>query len=263
MANNTFNIPKIPIVGGPCSGKSTGLVHINEKLTSLGFTPLFVPESATILFNSGLSQSRVGSNYLFQSMLFDYQIQNEIYFDKQASLLGHSGKKSIIILDRSLIDGKAYCTPQIWQQILDERNIKESELYNRYNALIHLDTAPREFYTTENNIRRKDSYEEACALTEQTKQVYVGASHLSMITNRGNFKTKMFDIVSELLRIIGYPKPIEIKKKYVLTGNFTLNDFPDDVPFFVSNIQQYYVLSEDKNLITHVRKRSFNNGMTL
>ena len=39
----------IVITGGPCAGKSTAMSHIQSYFSTLGYTVLFVPETATEL----------------------------------------------------------------------------------------------------------------------------------------------------------------------------------------------------------------------
>ena len=44
-----LEITKIVITGGPCAGKTTALSWIQSNFTKLGYTVLFVPETATEL----------------------------------------------------------------------------------------------------------------------------------------------------------------------------------------------------------------------
>jgi dephospho-CoA kinase len=46
-------IIRICLTGGPCAGKTTALVSLNQVLTQLGFKVLQVPEAATMLMKGG------------------------------------------------------------------------------------------------------------------------------------------------------------------------------------------------------------------
>ena len=48
-----MTITKIVITGGPSAGKTTGLGRIRSAFGKLGYTVLFVPETATELISGG------------------------------------------------------------------------------------------------------------------------------------------------------------------------------------------------------------------
>lgn len=64
-------------------------------------------------------------------------------------------KPTVVFCDRGLMDGKAYCEPNIWRCVLDELGVNEVTLREkRYDAVIHLITAAdgaTEYYSNENN----------------------------------------------------------------------------------------------------------------
>ena len=45
--NKNIEATFIAIDGGPCSGKTTGMVSISDALTEIGMVPFTVPEAAT------------------------------------------------------------------------------------------------------------------------------------------------------------------------------------------------------------------------
>lgn len=53
--NKTVSIQKIVITGGPGAGKTTGMSWIQNEFTKLGYTVLFVPETATELITGGVA----------------------------------------------------------------------------------------------------------------------------------------------------------------------------------------------------------------
>ena len=50
-----MEIRKIVITGGPCAGKTTAMSWIQNEFSKLGYTVLFVPETATELISGGVA----------------------------------------------------------------------------------------------------------------------------------------------------------------------------------------------------------------
>ena len=48
----------IVLTGGPCSGKSSSLAYLTEKLSDHGFMVFVIPETATIITNSGIEPAQ-------------------------------------------------------------------------------------------------------------------------------------------------------------------------------------------------------------
>lgn len=44
---------RICLTGGPCAGKTTALITLNQSLTDRGFRVFMVPEAATLLMKGG------------------------------------------------------------------------------------------------------------------------------------------------------------------------------------------------------------------
>jgi DNA replication protein DnaC len=51
--DNTVNVTRICLTGGPCAGKTTIMASISQDLSQLGYRVLIVPEAATILMKGG------------------------------------------------------------------------------------------------------------------------------------------------------------------------------------------------------------------
>ena len=56
------DIAKIVITGGPSAGKSTAMSWIQNAFTQMGYTVLFVPETATELITAGVAPWTCGTN---------------------------------------------------------------------------------------------------------------------------------------------------------------------------------------------------------
>lgn len=122
------DVQKICITGGPCAGKTTALSTINSYLSSRGFKVYIVPEAATLLMKSGFSIEAQSFTELdaihFQAHLMRTQITLEDIFMSYA--YASLKKPTIVFTDRGLMDGKAYCSNEVWQGVLDE--IGKSEM---------------------------------------------------------------------------------------------------------------------------------------
>lgn len=64
--SHTVNITKIVITGGPCAGKTTAMSWIQSNFTKMGYTVLFVPETATELITGGVAPWTCGTNVDYQ-----------------------------------------------------------------------------------------------------------------------------------------------------------------------------------------------------
>lgn len=255
------NIPKVAIIGGPCSGKTTGLSLSRTRFLELGFIPIIVPEAATTVFGAGLNPKLVNDPIEIQKMLLEFQFKNENFFLNYAMKLLHQGKKPILLLDRGVLDGKAYVSPDQWLVVLDELHHHESDFLTRYSNVIHLDTAPEAFYTTDNNPERfEETFQEAWTQNEKTKNAHVGVEHFQIVTNRGDFKVKMHDFETAILDAIGYPEPLEKEVAFdVLSTSFTPSQIP--IQHSRSEIIQQYLLSEKLGWVERVRKRTFEGNV--
>jgi CYTH domain-containing protein/predicted ATPase len=253
-------IPKIPLSGGPGAGKTTSLSRLRDRLSGLGKTPIIVPETATHIFGAGLSPEVLNHEGLLQESIFEHQLSQEKYFSDRAHVLMTKHHKSpVLILDRTLLDIQAYCSKDEWKRLMVSRNVTQSELDQRYPSTIFLEVAPPEFYTVENNVQRRESYDDAVILNEKTKNAYLG-THMYIADNCGTFETKMSHVEAYALHIIGYPEPIEDEVKYTIDPQFKPGDIPKEVQWVKSTITQDYLVRDDPHWVERIRKRVFDDN---
>lgn len=92
---------------------------------------------------------------------------------------------TVILCDRGVMDGSAYCDENVWQAILDETGWSTIHLRDRrYEAVIHMVTAAdgaQTFYTSVNNQARYENIPEAVALDKRLINAWVGHPHFSII----------------------------------------------------------------------------------
>ncbi len=174
-----------------------------------------VPEAATNLIQSGVHPELVAD---FQKYIIEKQLQNEKFVLGVAKEYLGKGLRSVIILDRALMDGLAYTDDTYFKQLANTFGVKSTiQWLKRYDAVLALDVAPRECYTTENNMARSEDYKGAVLKGEAVKKAWHGANKLLVIENpeQGGFSEKMRRVVNTIFEILGEP-PVELEYKWVV-----------------------------------------------
>lgn len=254
-----MELTKIVITGGPCAGKSTALSRIQEEFTELGYTVLFVPETATELINGGVAPWTCKTSDDFQKFLIKLQIEKEKIFELAASSMPL--EKVLLVCDRGMLDNKAYMLQDVFSQTLSELNLNEVEIRDNYDAVFHLVTAADgavEFYTTANNTARTETPAEAIELDRKLLSAWTGHPHLRVIDNSTTFDNKIKKLIAEISSFLGEPEPLEIERKFLI-------EYPDidwlENSFNCKKIEiiQTYLKSGEKEEI-RVRQRGLNGN---
>lgn len=212
-----MNISKVVITGGPCAGKSTAMSWVQNAFAQMGYTVLFVPETATELITGGVAPWTCGTNVEYQKCQMHLQLEKEKIFEQAARTMG--AEKVLIVCDRGALDNKAYMRETEFSDVLSSMRLNEVELRDNYDAVFHLVTAAKgaeEFYTTVNNSARTESVEEATELDEKLISAWTGHPHFRVIDNSSNFEDKMRRLVSEISSFLGEPEPFEIERKFLI-----------------------------------------------
>ncbi|EKX51647.1 hypothetical protein GUITHDRAFT_102909 [Guillardia theta CCMP2712] len=116
---NSNAIYRVALTGGPCGGKSSSLDAISIDIYT-------VPEVPTILMTGGCKA------------LIDLQIQMEDSFYQIAQT---TGRTSVIVMDRGILDISAYLPPEQWNRLLQVSGLSLDKLLTRYDGVLHLVTA--------------------------------------------------------------------------------------------------------------------------
>ncbi|MBQ9851270.1 MAG: AAA family ATPase [Clostridia bacterium] len=212
-----MEISKIVITGGPCAGKSTAMSWVQNVFTQMGYTVLFVPETATELITGGVAPWTCGTNAEYQKCQLKLQIEKENIFEQAARTMAVD--KVLIVCDRGTLDNKAYMDEVEFAEAVQFIGSNEVELRDNYDAVFHLVTAAKgavEFYTTANNAARTETVEEAATLDDKLISAWTGHPHLRVIDNTSTFEDKMKKLVVEIASFLGEPEPYEIERKYLI-----------------------------------------------
>ena len=254
-----MTIRKIVITGGPSAGKTTGLSWVQNAFTKLGYTVLFVPETATELISGGVTPWGCGTNLDYQKVQMRLQLEKERLFEQAARTI--PAEKILIVCDRGALDNRAYMNDEEFAAVLADVGRTEEELRNSYDAVFHMVTAAKgaeQFYTTENNKARYESAQEAVALDERLLNAWVGHPSLHVIDNSVDFYHKLRRLNAEIRRALGEPAPLEIHRKFLIAypDAAWLRSLPECRRV---EIEQYHLPSKEGEEL-RIRRREEENG---
>lgn len=253
----SVSITKIVITGGPCAGKTTAMSRVQDAFSKMGYTVLFVPETATELITGGVAPWTCKSNAAYQECQMRLQAAKEQIFEQAARYMEND--KILIVCDRGMLDNKAYMEEAEFSAMLMKLGSDEVTLRDQYDAVFHLVTAAKgaeHFYTTANNQARTETPEQAAELDDRLIAAWTGHPHLRVIDNTSGFEKKMCRLISEISSFLGEPEPFEIERKFLI-------EYPD-LSWLENNLScrkveiiQTYLKSENGDEV-RVRQRGEN-----
>ncbi len=182
---------KVAITGGPSGGKTTLLETLKKEF---GLQITVVPEAASILYGGGFPRKK--------SILGRIATQRAIYFTQrelETIAIGES-TNALLVFDRGSLDSIAY-----WPNDEDDffKNIQSNKKVEleRYDWVIHLDTASNENYDLSNPIRT-ETHTEALLLNEKIKMAWNGHQRRITIASDGDFLAKITKSIHVIKSIV-------------------------------------------------------------
>ena len=248
-------LKKIVLTGGPGGGKTTTLPYCIECLLSAGFEVVVISEGATAIMNSGISaRSNVVDTVEFQRSIMKYQL----FWEDMVQSIGYkTDRPLVLLLDRCMIDNKAYITKEEWEGLIAEFNLSELDIFSRYDMVVHLVTAAygAEYaYSCDNNVQRGEkTIEEARRTEDNIKSAYYGHLNIMYIDNSTDFEMKKQRVVNSIFEYLNLAIPSIWQKKYIVDKTSFLNIITKFNPQY-RDIEQTYLLSSDSNIERRIRK---------
>ena len=204
-------VKRIALTGGPCGGKSSSLKAFTKVLKANNVDVYCVPEIPTILMTGNCQYPGIEGDthklFEFEAGLIQLQIQAEDSFIRIAR---STGRDSVVVMDRGLLDVAAYLPKELWTRILQANGYTEQGFASRYDMVLHLVTAANgaeKFYTTANNAARTETAEQARALDDKMQACWSAHNNLKVVPNPvGGFADKMAmatGFVSDLTKGMG------------------------------------------------------------
>lgn len=202
-------IKKIVLTGGPCAGKTTALVCINDYFTKLGYKVFTVPEVPTMITQSGWSYLTKNKDlyYMGEKVILELQLTLE---DEIAKIAETCSKPCLIVCDRGALDISAYIDKEMWCELMASCDTNTEKILDRYDGVVHLASAAEgaeQYYTLETNINRYEKADEAglaLARSLNSKVLDAWSSHpvLRTIESSDDFDAKMKLVVKTIYDII-------------------------------------------------------------
>lgn len=178
---------RIVLTGGPGAGKTAVLELVRQSMCQ---HVALLPESAGILFGGGFPRGP-GPIERAAAQRAIYRVQREL-----ETIADAHDNAAVMLCDRGTIDGAAYWPgpDSLWAAVGTSR---EAELL-RYDAVIHLRTAPPEAYNRDNPLRLESAYE-AALIDERIAQAWADHPRRFFVEGTVDFLEKA-DRALELLR---------------------------------------------------------------
>ena len=249
-------VSMIVLTGGPCSGKSSSLAYLTEKLSDQGFMVFVVPETATLITDSGIDRRKMHKERqvaMYEEAILDLQLAFEETYRRTAERV-FPDKKKVILLDRGIMDIKAFVSEKDFSAMLAKRGLREIALRDRYTGIIHLVTAAdgaREFYTGENNTARIETPEESIMLDRKIREAWLGHPRLRIIDNSTDFQGKITRTFETISALIGLPAPLKDQERFVVKSVAS-----EQLPVHrVIQIEVMYLKSKDRKEEIRIKKR--------
>jgi len=249
-------VSMIVLTGGPCSGKSSSLAYLTEKLSNHGFMVFVVPETATLITTSGIDRRKMDGPkqvVMYEEAILDLQLSFEETYARATARI-FPDRKKVLLLDRGIMDIKAFMAREDFREILKRRGLKEVGLRDRYNGVVHLVTAAdgaRDYYTAENNTARIETPEEAMRIDRRIRESWLGHPQFRVIDNRTDFEGKIRRTFAAISHILGMPASLQPARR------FLVREVMDDLlpSHKTIEIEQFYLRSKNPEEELRIRKR--------
>ena len=111
-------IKKIVLTGGPCAGKTTALIRIQEHFSSLGYKVFTVPEVPTMITQSGWNYMTDNKDFYYEGekVILELQLALE---DKIVRMAETCSEPCVVVCDRGAMDISAYIDEAMWQELTE------------------------------------------------------------------------------------------------------------------------------------------------
>ena len=214
-------IKKIVLTGGPCAGKTTALVKINEYFSGMGYKVFMVPEVPTLYSQGGWNYLTPNRNLYYEGerAILETQLALEDSFQRLAEVCT---KPVLMVCDRGTMDISAYMKPEEWGEITAMCGSDSNRLRERYDAVLHLVSAAdgaEQYYTTATNAIRYENADEeglrlARELDKKVIKAWTGHPHLRVINNHDDFDAKLNRVIKEISNVLGLPQRVQEERVY-------------------------------------------------
>lgn len=228
------NVFSIVFTGGPCAGKTTAITQVAEILRERGYPVICVPEAASLVVSNGISMNikklKINKKIIeFQKNIFLLRTRLEDIFATILSIGNiKNEKKCIVLIERGIIDGKAFMDEDLWHIMLTELNLHEKDLYDsRYDMVIHMTTAADgaiKYFQYETNQPEGEQIKAAKAIDHKLQDAWKSHQGYFKIANDVESLNDKVNIATRyILDQLGAPSDFNFSEKFLMkdpTGEF-------------------------------------------
>lgn len=252
---------EVVITGGPCAGKTTGLVYLSEKLRERGFRVFTTPEVSTTLITGGLYDiaelQRSDRKTYYETQREFVLMQRDLGERFRGLAACFPSDRRVILHDRAELDTASYLTQDEWKMLCRELQIDAAQLRDSYDAVIHMVTVARdapELYSLEgNSARQEGDAAQAVAADEATLAAWVGHPRLRIIDNSSDFTDKLNRVLRVVLDALGEPELIRERRFLLASVSLT---HPALQGARAVESEQVYLTSADPSREIRLRRRA-------
>lgn len=210
-------VKTIAFTGGPGAGKSSLLPKLAKQLREDGHEVYVVPEAATILINGGYDASGLSTiqdHFAWQLEHVGLQKKLEDSFvNKAKDRAKDTGKHTIVLCDRGMLDGEAYYPSSLdtfFEDVLASHDLTREQVLARYDKVVHLETQAVHSvsaYAGRENPARWQSAHEAIESDFKLKQVWLDHKDHSVIPASAHIDQKYSAALAVVRECLSPPAP--------------------------------------------------------
>ncbi len=207
-------IYRIVLAGGPCSGKSTCLQAVSQKLKQNGYYVITVPETASeIIKNVAKPRS---DDYIYTMMFQDCVFKTQLLKEKTAEKFADVVSKDqdvVILYDRSLLDNVAYL-PRLedFHRIVDDNGEDYLKINQKYDLVIDLlSIANQDESKYIKDDVRMENPDFATQLDKMTTNAYLSVRNLQIVEPTETIEEKIDIVEGHIDNLLEKKPPIYVE----------------------------------------------------
>lgn len=164
------NICKFLITGGQLAGKDTIILKLKKDLEEKGYFVIYTNEAAELIMKNNIrpfGDERV-EIIKFQDAIFKTQVFTEdLYLSLAESI--ETTKPIVFLINRGLLDGKAFVTDEEFDFILSNNNYNINDIKKRYDIVFCFETMAKlgVYNQYDNNEVRYQNQQEAIDMNDR------------------------------------------------------------------------------------------------
>jgi CYTH domain-containing protein len=197
---------------------------------------------------------------IFQRGIFHVSLALE---DSLLAFARGTGRRTVLICDRGVMDGAAYVPAATWDELVREAGRSVPELRDvRYDAVLHLVTAAagaEKHYGTGTNPTRYEDVDGARTVDRRLQEAWAGHPRHRVIDNSVDFAEKMRRVVAAVCAVLGLPEPARRERKFLLRHGPRLDELPPGCECM--DIEQTYLVATG-DAEARIRKRTHHEQVT-